>query len=62
MVRPTKTGPIRSKVVQMRVSEAELEALHKAAENERRTLSDWLRIIAVDEAGRVNDRAAKKAK
>jgi len=46
----------------MRVSEAELEALHKAAENERRTLSDWLRIIAVDEAGRVNDRAAKKAK
>jgi hypothetical protein len=46
----------------MRVSEAELEALHKAAENERRTLSDWLRIIAVDEAARVNDRAAKKAK
>ena len=44
----------------MRVSETELEALHKAAENERRTLSDWLRIIAVDEAGRVNERADRK--
>ncbi len=60
MARPNKTGPIRDKVVQMRVTGPELEALHKAAEHERRSLSDWLRLLAVDEAARVNERAARK--
>lgn len=60
MVRPKKATPTRARVVQTRVTDEEQAALQQAADHERRTLSDWIRIVLLDAAARVNQRAARK--
>ena len=62
MPRPKKpAGETRDLVIPIRFTSAEGDRLRTAATHEHLTLSAWLRKVVLDAAGRVNDRASKRA-
>jgi uncharacterized protein (DUF1778 family) len=62
MPRPPKTEAEKRKaVVQLRVTDAERAEIKRAADLDRRNVSDWLRRIALDAARKANERAGRRA-
>ncbi len=60
--RPKKNPEERkSGLVQMRVTEAEEALIQRAADLDRRTLSDWVRSTALDQAAKRVAREAHRA-
>ena len=53
-------GDKRKAVVQLRVTVAEQLEIKGAAKLDRRTISDWLRVIALDAARAANKDAARR--
>ena len=61
MVRPKKAeSDKRTSVVQLRVTPAERADLQRAADLDRRNLSDWLRKIALDAAADAKEPASRR--
>jgi uncharacterized protein (DUF1778 family) len=63
MVRPRKPeGDVKKFMVTIRVTDDEREALRRAADIDRRSVSDWLRLLALDTAQTVIAREGKRAR
>ena len=62
MVRPKKPeGDVKTYMVTIRVTDGERETLRQAAALGRRSVSDWIRLLALDSAQKLIAREGKRA-